>query len=224
MSWQKQQNDPDLAVVVPNTGTVSFDWCTKFSSLRLPEHVVSSKQTAALDLAREQTIEMAMEVDPEWVLFLDSDVFPPKDIFFQLRQHDLDVISGVYYVKKDPPHPAMWRLDKEDTLSPVYQFKEDLIVEVDAVGLGCTLVNKRVFEDIDRPWFRWTEGYEDHPWDMRSVGGQQGIGEDFYFCHKAKEAGYNIYVDTSIMCLHEGSALIGANGYRHKEAYKTNNE
>jgi len=36
------------------------------------------------------TVEDALEVDPEWILFMDSDVIPPADVFPRLRNRGVD--------------------------------------------------------------------------------------------------------------------------------------
>lgn len=37
------------------------------------------------------------------------------------------------------------------------------------------------------------------------------LGEDYYFCRKAKQAGFNISLDTTVKCLHIGQHLYGMN-------------
>lgn len=202
MAWIRDAS-PELVVCIPHQNTVSFDWAIRYASLSLPSHRVVSESTAAIDLARERTIKRALDLNPDWLMFLDSDVYPPKNAYDRLRSHELDVISAVYHVQKGIVHPAMWNLDEDGMLSGVAQYESNMIVEADAIGLGCCLVHSRVFDDIDPPYVRWTQGYEEHEWDMSDIQEDVGIGEDFYFCHKVKEAGYHIYVDTSVECIHE---------------------
>jgi hypothetical protein len=203
---------PQLALVIPHTGNVSMRWAVRLAELDAPPHHIVTKSTAAVDLARELAVEDALDVDPEWLLFLDSDVIPPRDVFSRLRQRDVDVISGLYYVDTpERPHPAMWRLDEQKSPSPVPASREG-VFNVDAVGLGCLLIRSEVLRDIERPWFRWTRGYDDHPWDLRHQGERPGISEDFYFCHKLVDSGYDIYMDTTVTCLHEKTAFLADDG------------
>jgi len=202
----------DLAIVVPHTGSVSMRWAVRLAELSAPPHRIVTKSTAGIDLARELTVEDALATDPDYLLFLDSDVIPPVDVFGQLRQRDTPVVSGLYYVDTpEQPHPAMWRLDDQDAPTPVAADREGLY-NVDAVGLGCLLVAAPVFEDIEQPWFRWTRGYDDHPWDLSHEGEKPGVSEDFYFCHKLDEAGYDIYLDTTVQCLHEKTCFLSDEG------------
>ncbi len=75
--------------------------------------------------------------------------------------------------------------------------REDLI-ECDGVGGGCLLIHRRVFEAIEKPYFKCNPG--------------TFIGDDFYFCRKVQEAGFKIYLDPGILCGHKEKDLIG---YRH---------
>jgi len=187
-------------------------WAVRLAELDAPPHHIVTKSTAAVDLARELTVENALETGAEWLLFLDSDVVPPRDVFQQLRARGVDVVSGLYYVDTpERPHPAMWRLDEEDSPSPVPADRKG-VYNVDAVGLGCLLVRRTVLESVDRPWFRWTRGYEDHPCDLQHEGERPGVSEDFFFCHKLKEAGYGIYLDTTVECLHEKTCFLSDDG------------
>lgn len=226
----RQSDNPDIAIVVPHTGQVSMRWAIRLATLDIPPHYIVTKSTAAIDLAREQTVEDALELDPEWLLFLDSDVIPPLDVFHRLRRHDHPIVSGLYFVDGEFVHPAMWVLNEDESPSSVdfdddgnmlygdthspssVPIGENGLVTVDAVGLGCLLVHRSVIDDLERPWFKWTEGYEEHPWDLRHAGGRPGISEDFYFCHKAQQAGYDIYVDTTVRCGHEKTCLLTADG------------
>jgi hypothetical protein len=220
---------PDIAIVVPHTGTVSMRWAIALATLDMPHHHIVTKSTAAIDLARELTVEDALDTNPEWLLFLDSDVIPPQDVFGRLRRHNKPVVSGLYYVDGDVVHPAVWMLDENDSPSAVEVDDSSLIYErdgsasrlepgadglmtVDAIGFGCVLIHASVFQEVERPWFRWTKGYDEHPWDLRHQEGTTGISEDFYFCHKLAEAGYDVHLDTSVRCAHEKGCLLTDDG------------
>jgi hypothetical protein len=203
---------PDLAIAIPHTGTVSMRWAVRLAELEIPPASIVSKSTGALDLAREETVQDALEVDPEWILFLDSDIIPPKDVFQKLTRHGVPIVSGLYYIDNpDGVHPGVWRLDENNSPAIAGIDREGLI-NVDAIGFGCVLVHRSVIDDIEPPWFRWTKGFDDHPWDLQHQGEHPGISEDFYFCHKAQEAGYDIYLDTTVKCMHEKQCLLTSEG------------
>lgn len=215
MAWNQQEDDtPEAALPIPQTGDVSFHWALRLHTMALPSHVITSKNIAPIDLAREKSVEAALDSGAEWIFMLDSDVIPPRDVYPRLKQHQVDIVSGMYFAKKEDPHPAMWKVNPDGGLAPVVEWPENALIEVDTVGLGCALIHRRVFEDIERPWFRWTQGYDSHPWDTEEINGEVGIGEDFYFFHKAKEEGYNVYADTSVECKHEVGGMLDSEGYK----------
>ena len=54
-----------------------------------------------------------------------------------------------------------------------------------------------MFEAIEPPYFYYEHG--------RKEG---GVSEDFYFCEKAREAGFKIAVHTGVLCKHEVKSYI----------------
>lgn len=62
------------------------------------------------------------------------------------------------------------------------------LIECDGVSAGCLLINKRVFDTLEKPYFECV--------------GEKNNGEDFYFCRKAQDAGFKIYCDPSVLCGH----------------------
>lgn len=212
MAWADDTQNVDLAVLLPHEGSVSTEWAVNFASLNLPPHLVISESVAAIDLAREMAVEKALDAEVEWIFMIDSDVHVPKDGMLKLYQNGLDIVSGVYMAKKPDPHPAMWRTVDEGGLAPISDWPPGQLVEADAVGLGCCLINADVFRELDKPWFRWTQGYEEHEWD-RGEEQSRGIGEDFFFCHKAQKRGFNIYVDTAVECQHEIEGTMDREGF-----------
>ncbi len=71
-------------------------------------------------------------------------------------------------------------------------WKENELIEVDATGTGCLMFDMSIFKKIEYPWFR----FQKNP-DTGAT-----IGEDIGFCQDLKEAGYRIFVDTSIPADH----------------------
>ena len=71
----------------------------------------------------------------------------------------------------------------------VYTMPESTgLQEVGSVGMGVMLIKANVFAKLAEPWF-------ETPWrhDKRGY-----IGEDVFFCKKAREAGFKIWIDHDV--------------------------
>jgi len=129
----------------------------------------------------------------EYIFFLDSDVICPQDTILKLIEDGKDIVSALYYKAQFPHNPQMYIKVGDYKYAPVVEFSEGL-VEVDGIGLGACLIKKSVFDKIPEPWFDLPVNSE--------------LSEDLFFCNKAKEHGFKIYVDTRIKCGHVSEVII----------------
>jgi len=150
------------------------------------------------------------------LFFMDADMVFHKDTLMRLLKHDLPIVSGTYFARTDTPIPHVYRFSHTDEngvnwynslagecaewirkhpeqaiFNNQHCFDDlgDALVECDAVGGGCLLIKREVFEAIEYPYF------ESDP--------ETGGAEDFDFCEKAKKAGYRIFADWSVQANHE---------------------
>ncbi len=150
--------------------------------------------------ARNHIVEQALADGVEWLFFLDYDIIPPSHALIKmldLLQNSDDkfhIAAGVYYLKQVPSYPLImvegWKYAFED-------WEAGDLIKADAAGMGCTLINMEVFRKMEKPWFKTCPGYS-----PKTFAPQSKLTEDVYFCMKAKEAGFNLVVDTSIQCGH----------------------
>lgn len=124
------------------------------------------------------------------ILWLDSDHTFNPDLACQLARHDKDAVSAVYFARGEKPMPVAYvkpekpkrKLDLNDKEN--YKHSQILevppcLMEVDAVGFGGILMKRELFVNVPEPWFTI---------DWKA-------GEDVAFCVKAKEYGYQFYLD-----------------------------
>lgn len=144
--------------------------------------------------ARNQIVEQALRDGVKWLFFLDYDVAPPANALVKLLSHKRPITAGVYFLKQVPSYPLIWIKGWD------YAYEDwdigDLVL-ADGVGMGCTLIDTDVFRKIKAPWFKTVPNYS-----PKTAGLLPGMTEDIYFCEKARAAGYEILVDTSIQALH----------------------
>ena len=138
--------------------------------------------------SRTKIVKHAFEYGATHLLFLDDDMIIPPNALDILFGHDKDIVGLLAFKRKEPFFPVIYKENAIDRKRLVtwFDYPEGLI-PVAATGCACMLIKMDVFRNINFPWFKF-EDDPDYPGEM--------IGEDFYFCKKAKEYGYQIWVDT----------------------------
>lgn len=140
----------------------------------------------------------------EWLMFIDSDIiFQPSDIE-RLISHNKPLIGGIYFKKKIPYSPVANRKIRE----------ENGLFVMGEIGTGFMLIHRDVLEEIRERYPERTyknEGDEavGEYNDFFGVGvvNNRYLSEDYYFCHLAKECGYEAYLDPSVVVRHVGRAV-----------------
>jgi len=170
-----------------------------------------------VDRNRDKIVKafLASKRNPDYLLFLDSDMTFPERLIDRLVEWELDVVGGLYFhrrwnfpfafkevgIKVDewgrevPFHQYMF--------DDVYDFLREnnipkrnqavaidapgRLLQVDAIGTGAMLIHRSVIEELDGPWFEYVGGAE---------------SEDLTFCRKARQAGFEIFADLGTICGH----------------------
>ncbi|KKM95867.1 hypothetical protein LCGC14_1183880 [marine sediment metagenome] len=131
--------------------------------------------------------------DVTHLYFMDSDVVPPEGTLSKLLDHDVPIVAGIYPMCTDMPcwsfkTTAGW--ENKDLSLPKG------LTETTAIGGSTLLVKREVFEKMERPWFKIVYKAIDEE------GRAYDEGEDEYFSRLAREAGYKIMIDPTIICTH----------------------
>ncbi len=151
-----------------------------------------------MGVARNTIVERFLKRDSECLLFLDSDqLFKPKNLFQRLLDINADIAAGISFKKAYPYYPTIYRDYDGERFQPISNYPRNKIIEVDAVGMFCTLIKREVFERMKPPWFEFKK--------TKDKG--ELIGEDLVFCRKAKQLGFVIKVDTSLIIPHVGGII-----------------
>jgi GT2 family glycosyltransferase len=144
---------------------------------------------------RNKLVSRFLKSKYEWLFFIDSDTLPPFDVL-EMTKNGKDICSGIYFQWKDNKLiPLVYKKNETDFHEEYKVFNDvsdEELVEVDGVGAGCLLIHRKVFDKVAKPWFLF-EYNED---------GLVALGEDFYFCQKAQEAGFKVWVDRRMVCSH----------------------
>ena len=132
---------------------------------------------------RHRCVAEAVKWNATHMLFLDDDMHFPRDTLHRLLKHNLPVVGANYVRRVFPPIPTAYSKDKT---GKVYTRMESTgLEEVSHLGTGIMLIDMRVFDLIDLPFF-----------ELRADGDHvRPKGEDVYFCHKCADAGLKLYID-----------------------------
>jgi hypothetical protein len=152
-----------------------------------------SKQISLIALSRNLHVREALALVGEQggathIFWHDSDVTFPADALQRLLAHDKD-IAGAFYNRRTPPYKTAGEL-------------EDTSIDIALGGLqkaltipgGLILVRTDVYRKIASPWY-----FESHDHNARSGFDPDGtVGEDINFCKRAREAGFDLWVDLDL--------------------------
>lgn len=136
---------------------------------------------------REKSVEYALDNQADYILFIDGDVVPARNGLTKLLSLNVPICGGVYNTKEENSVPAVLLFE------PLPE-KPQQPIKVDALPAGFLLIKMEVFRKIDRPWFFFEP----------EMAGKSMVGEDVYFCRKARKYGYDIWLDPTIEIGHMG--------------------
>lgn len=142
--------------------------------------------SSLLPEGRARLVARAYDYKATHILFCDTDMKFPPDTIVRLLNHNVAVVGANYPRKNIEARPTAY-LDSPDYVGPVWtgQNSEGL-QEVSIIGLGCALIDMRVFDQLDLPFFAIT------PQPPENV---KHMGEDVYFCKKLHDIGIPVHID-----------------------------
>lgn len=122
----------------------------------------------------------------------DVDIrFRPTDVEALLRA-DKPIVGAIYFgvnPQTNKSFPTVLRKSREGPFIPMNpkHLPKKGCIPVDAVGMGCTLVQRPVLEALGAD--------HNHLWPFAEteIDGR-AVGEDLAFCLRAKEAGFDTWV------------------------------
>lgn len=211
----RKKKQLNVVIAIPTMGMVNFhtfdNYMEFFYNLGKMEeknsaykfHIWTSPRLLTA-IAREELAARALEAKMDYILFMDDDMIVPKDIFERLIAHDVDIVGALAFTRLGDHLPVMYRYKvnkvkkgKDKVLRYCLQFHQiddydkqpPGLYECDAIGFGVVLLKVNILKKIPKPWFM----------------AQMQLGEDIYFCNKAREMKIKVYMDTSVKTAHVGN-------------------
>lgn len=159
-------------------------------------HIVAVTRKMGLAAASNEITKVAIASNVDYIFWTEMDMLLPHYAITRLLKHaiqyDLDGVSGVYFLRgsSEPclyvPLPESW-IDNPFAHSRLTTFPENSLFKIGCPGVGCALFKREVFEKLTYPY------WADKP-------GEQGHGTDIYFYTKMREAGMQMWADSSVIC------------------------
>jgi len=179
--------------------------------------LIIERQSA--DAARNYIIEMGIRLQVDYIFFADDDGVLPPDTLTKMVEDDKDIVGAPMMTRnvRDNGKHALCCFEKFDfyigdgrnvkKYRSIQGFNNSKghLHSVDAIGGACMLIKKNAFEALfakhnGRPFEFINEIHttKEHGVTVRN------ISEDMCFSERAKEEGFEIWVDTRIRPIHLG--------------------
>lgn len=180
-----------LAIAIPHTGNLKpqmvYSLLGLVKSLKC-EYLTLLQEGSILHAQRENLVKKALELKCTHLLFIDSDMVFEKDAFERLMKRKKDIVGVTYNVRRLPLQKIQWKA--------IGKPKRDFY-EVEAVPAGFMLIDLNILKNLLHPWFFW---------EVDELGNPV-TGEDCWFCTRAREKGYKVWVDLSLKIGHVGDNI-----------------
>jgi glycosyltransferase involved in cell wall biosynthesis len=221
---------PHVAICLPSVGTHESETALSLAALSIINRSqgfnqsLLGQQQAGIADSRNTLVRNALEVEADYLLWLDADMAFSPDSMLRLLQHDKDIV-GATYPRRVPPYIINGRPLQGDIFDEPLQ-------EMEFMPFGFMLVKADVFRKIPEPWFfescpqigspaeqivaalegavnadlppeflarigQLTEEFniEDGEGKLKLTANR---GEDGNFCRKARKYGYQIWSDSDL--------------------------
>ncbi len=137
---------------------------------------------------RQMLVAAAMQTEATHMMWLDTDMRFPPDTLARLMDRNLDIVGANYSERRPPFRPVAFRNWNDMNLRAYTKPDSTGLERVAAIGSGALLVRMDVYRKLDIP--HYLVGW--------STAKAAFLGEDMYFCFKAGQDGYEIFVDHDV--------------------------
>lgn len=198
-----------ILIAVPCMDQVPAPFCQSLAQLqKVGDCVLSMKTGSLIYTSRNSLATTAIQSEADFVFWLDSDmVFKPDTLVRMmdtLKKNDLDILSGLYFRRVPPYSPVLFdKLDIDGVKADYSEYSKipDDLFEVGACGFGCVLMKTDVFFDVQSKFGNM----------FAPIGNN---GEDVAFCWRARQCGYKVFCDPSVICGHVGYSVVDDQFFR----------
>lgn len=155
--------------------------------------------------ARQNDLVEFMQRGCDYLFSVDDDVFLPQDAIIRLVEANKDIVAGIYRLGMDDPVAAV-RLPAG---SPPWLeiWKKGLLTPAVYVSTGCMMIARNAIEGMIEkyPEQKYRRNVtNDECWALYQpfIYHQEYLSEDWAFCRRALEAGFEIWVHGGVRAGH----------------------
>lgn len=192
-----------ILIAVPCMDQVPAPFCNSLALLhKVGDCTLMMKSGSLIYTSRNALATAAIQTDTDLVFWLDSDMVFQPDILERmvdtLQKNNLDILTGLYFRRVPPYSPVLFdKLEIDGVACDFTEWKHipNDLFEVGACGFGCVLMKTDVFFDVQSKYGNM----------FAPIGNN---GEDVAFCWRARQCGYKIFCDPSLICGHVGYSVV----------------
>jgi len=224
----------DVMILSPVLERPTLPW-TAFlvNSAKKYELGYSWQADTMIDRSRNMLAHRFLQSGCKWSIWLDGDMGAPigkpdyfrwltnsetinnetasYDALDRLLSHRKAMVGAVYasrrYHGQLVIQPEIKPRSHEDKLlaNQIRRGQGQGLADVEWLGFGCALVHREVFLEVQRRFPQLAPQTEVEVWDF--FRHESIIGEDEAFCQRVRACGIPIYLDTQLVCGHQGSMM-----------------
>ncbi len=192
-----------VAIAIPTNRGIKPKTVKSLLELDCPyeKHIVMAIEGYTISENRIYIAMQALKNNCTHIFSVDDDQIFPSNTLVQMLSHGKEIVGCDIKSRTLPPQShvetfEMQELSLQDRLLGKTNLPKEFF-ECKAIGTGVILIDTEVFKKIEKPWFS-TETYD---------FGMTKMGEDYWFCRQARNAGYKIYCDPTINVGHIGDYI-----------------
>ncbi len=157
--------------------------------------------------ARQNSLVAYMETDCDFLLTIDDDVEIPLFTITRLIDANKDIVGGFYRLKQNDKAVTAIRIPGNPDFPEI--LKKELLTPAIYVSTGLTLIKRRIIETMIAayPDQHYTQNRTGKPaWALYQpyIYKDEYLSEDWAFCQRARDVGFEIWADGGIRCGHWG--------------------
>lgn len=194
-----------ISICVPIYCSITTQFFIQFMRFFMEESkqfllTLSLHEQQPISVSREFLVNKALEKNPDYIFFLDSDNIMPsgglKRLIETMENNKADLVTAMYF-HKDRPHYPVIRTYRSDGFYKIENPDIGQIFEISGCGLGACLIRPDIFKKLDKPWFKFSH----EKWGESDIT----LSEDLYFSRQLMQKGLKMLCDATVISAHIGS-------------------